>query len=261
MPPEIEQKDDTAPNPGEALNLLKEINEKISAPPAKVPESQPAQDAVAVYNTRKAEIMKTMGWNENQFAFHEQEKLSAAAPIMKDMSLLRIEKANKDYDKLKEPFEKEIKRYETEFKRVITPELAEEVFFMVKGREMSAGRYAPANPDSQPKAKPTGREADPARPRISKGYSDADPGMSGSEASGGDGDASTQLSDREKEYVKIFGPKVGAKAYIEMREEKRNGIRAIADKSWRAPEIDRKSAGPADRDLDSLWHQNGGELV
>lgn len=253
MPPEPPAKEEIKPNE-ETMNLLKEINDKVSAPAKPQPESQPKSDPMVDYNARKADIMKKMNWTEDQFAFHEQEKASAAAPIMKDMSLMKIERAHKDYDKLKDAFEKEIQKYETQYRRMITPDLAEEVFFMVKGREISAGRYKTDPSDSQPKGGPRD-----SRPRISTQptYSEA-PGVV---RDGGDGDEAPQVSDREKEYIRIFGRAVTAESYVKMREEKKQGIRAIADKSFRSPEIDRKTANPADRELLSHWEANDGNML
>lgn len=257
--PESPAKTEEKPGGDEVVNLLKDIQDKISKP-VEAPKSEPAatkEDAVADYNNRKAAIMKEMNWTEKQFEFHEREKLSAAAPIMKEMALLRIERSNKDYDKLKDPFEKEVKRYQ-DGGRVITPELAEEIFYMVKGKEISSGRYKPETPESQPKRAPQGG-GNESRPRISSTPSYEREASGGGEGEGG-GEA-PQVSDREKEYIRIFGPQVSTEAYVKMREEKKSGVRAISDKAIRAPDIDVKNANPADRELAKHWGANDGRLL
>jgi hypothetical protein len=234
-------------------NLAKKIEETKNPPKdvKETPKSEPSKDQ---YQAWREDTKKKMNWNDEQLNFHESSVRQAQAPLMKESAVLSLKTTQKDFDALEKPFMAEIENYEKNLGRIIDKKLAEDIFHLVKGRELSAGRYTP--PTSQPArgANPGGSRTPTSR--IAPSYNPADAGMGG----GGEGDEGDEnrLSDEEKQYAKIAG--VDEKSYAAMRSEKKAGKRELADRSWKAPEIDVRSAGPADRDLAGLWSKNGNRV-
>lgn len=261
--PEIdpETPPETPPNPdipAAAAQILEEVRKQAEKDaPATPPSSQPARpDAQAAWVAQRDDFKKKMGFNEEQMQLYERDRASAQAPVLLELAKMKVREGHKDYDQLKQAFETEVATYVSRG-QVVNPELAEKIFLMVKGQELEAGRYTP--PSSQPPAKgaptPQGQGARAAA-RIAPGYNANDPGLSGGAPTGGEPEG--QLSEREKVYAGVLG--VDEKSYKKNRDDKEKGIREISDRSYRAPEIDVKTAGVADRDLASLWGRNGGKI-
>lgn len=242
----------------------KNIDKASQAPDPTPPSSQPAPDPQAAYAARREEVKKKMGWTEEQMQFHEQEKMAAVAPVAQEIAFMKVERTHKDFDQLRKPFMEEVSKYQ-KAGRVIDSDLAEQIFFMIKGREIEAGRYQLTPPSSQPApVPPQGRSPSSAAPvgaagrmvrRIAAGYSGSEPSLSGGK---GEGQEEVELSDREKTYARVLN--VDAKDYKKMKDDRDAGVREIGEHAIKAPEIDTRSANPADRDLASLWSRNGGRI-
>lgn len=250
---------ETIPEAAKAIldEVRKQSEEKKDPPPS----SQPKQD-VAAWVAQREDFKKKMNFNEEQMQLHERDRANAQAPVLLELSKMKVREGHKDFDQLKAPFEAEVANYVARGV-IVNPELADQIFLMVKGKELEAGRWSP--PSSQPAdKKPAGAPANAGgrASRIAAGYSGSEAGLgggvggSGGGAGGGEGEA--QISDREKEYAKAMN--VDPKDYKKMKEEKQAGIREIGERAIRPPEIDMKTAGPADRDLAALWGKNGGRI-
>src|SRR5258708_4808024 len=107
--PDPEKPDDAATGTEKAMQILKEINEKVSKPadePKIPPSSQPAApDASAV----REQYMKKMGWNDEQMKLHEESIASAQAPLVHEMAWSKIERNHKDLSDYKKGMEEELK--------------------------------------------------------------------------------------------------------------------------------------------------------
>ena len=240
----------------EAAKILEEVKRQVSAePPAAPPSSQPKQDPNAAYIQAREDFKKKMNFSEEQMQLYERDKVTAQAPVLLELAKMKVKEGHKDYDQLKVAFEKELQENYLSKGVVVNPELAEKIFLMVKGQEFDAGRYQ--MPSSQPTPKSPPSPGGRGTTRIAPGYSGAEPGLGGGTPPGGDSEEG-QLSDREKVYASVLN--VDAKDYRKMKEEKEQGIREIGKSSIRAPEIDVRTAGPADRDLAALWSKNGGRI-
>lgn len=241
--------------PDAADKILKAVQEKLDKKETPVVDSQPAKDTQKEYHQWREDTKKKMGWNDEQLAFHEQSIRASQAPLVRDNSLMKMRTIQKDFDKLEKPFMEEIDRYE-KMGRTIDSALAEELFYMVKGKEISAGRYVPETPSSQPPKRP----ADDRSPRrMAPAYNPADPGTGGGSK---EEDASSKLSEVEKDYQEFtdkcagqIGSEVTAEDYVKHREDKKNGKREISDHAVKKLEL-APGAGAADRDLASLWNRS-----
>ena len=242
--------------PDAAEKLLKAVQDKLDAKgdPAPDPQPDPARKVSDWRESKK----KEMGWNDQQLDSYQRDIQIAQAPLVKDNSLLKLRTAHKDYGQLEKAFLSEVDRYE-KLGRTIDSSLAEELFYMVKGKELSAGRYKPDAPSSQPKTSPSGGERRPSR--MAPAYNPSDPGTGSSEDRGTD--AMGQLSDDEKASLDFMdkaasqiGMSVTAEDYVKGREEKKRGIREIGPRAVKPLEIDMKTANSADRDLANLWNRS-----
>lgn len=241
--------------PSAADKILEEVRaklEKSEKKEEKVPSSQPASDANKAANDYRETMKKQMNWTDAQFDTYQRDKAVSQAPMVSELSKTKVREAHKDFDSLREPYEAEYKKY-TDQGIAVGADLAEQIFWMVKGREVDAGRYKA--PDSQPKAKtPSGGGRNE---RIAPAYNPAAPSLGGKDKE--EDEAAGQLTDEEKQYARIAG--VSEKGYATMREEKKQGRREITQRTVRVPEIDVKSAGAADRDLFTLMSKHGGGKV
>jgi hypothetical protein len=238
--------EETREEPTAADKLIEEVREKLAKSETKVPDPKPA--VTVNPNDYRESMKKQMGWSDAQFDTYQRDKTVSQAPMVSELSKSQVREAHKDFDSLREPYEAEYKKY-TDQGIAVGKELAEQIFWMVKGREVDAGRYKA--PNSQPTKKPAVSSAGTSRERIAPSYNGNDPGLGGGKEN--DGDESGQLTDEEKKYAKIMG--VDEKAYAEARKDKKEGRREITDITFRVPKLE-GGAGPADRDLVSLLGQN-----
>lgn len=240
--------EETKEEPTAADKLIEEVREKLAKSETKVPNPQPAVDQTRVVNDYRETMKKQMGWSDAQFDTYQRDKAAGQAPMVSELSKSQVREAHKDFDSLREPYEAEYKKY-TDQGIAVGKDLAEQIFWMVKGREVDAGRYKA--PDSQPAKKPVTSSSGGARERIAPSYNGNDPGLGGGKEDS-DGEAG-QLTDEEKKYAKIMG--VDEKAYAEARKDKKDGRREITDITFRIPKLE-GNAGPADRDLVQMLGQN-----
>lgn len=267
--PDPKDGQELAPAAAAIIDAVKDaLKPKEGAPDPKAapaPRSEPAaQDPAAIRAAWRENTKKKMGWTDEQVDLQEQTLLQAQAPILKSNAITGLRTTHKDFDQLEKPFLEEIARYE-KMGRIIDPHLAEELFYKVKGVELTAGRYKLASgaPESQPQRKPdAGRDGRPIV-RISRGYDAADPGQSG----GSGGGTSQQMTEVEQDYLRFLqqcGDQIGfeitPESYMSAREDKRNARRNITDKTVRRMEVG-AGANPADRDLAALWNRNATERV
>jgi hypothetical protein len=257
MPPEKEAEVKDPPEteiPEAAKKILdavkKQLDDKQTPPD---PQSDPHKQ---VNDWREAK-KKEMGWTDAQLDSYQRDLRSAQAPLLKDNALLKLRTAHKDFGQLEKAFNDEVSKYEKNG-RIIDSELAEELFYMVKGRELSAGRYRPAAPSSQPQESPQRGEKAPSR--MAPAYNPSDPGNGGADKTD---DAMGQLSEDEKASLDFIdrcasqiGQQVTAEDYVKEREAKKRGRREVVDRAVKPIEIDVKSANPADRDLAHLWNRS-----
>lgn len=253
-PPEKDPPEDKTPDVAEKLlNAIKERMDKKDD--SQAPDPQPKQDPKAQWRENKK---KEMGWNDAQVDSYQRDIISAQAPLVKDNSLLKLRTNHKDYANLEKAFLSEVEKYE-KAGRTIDPTLAEELFYMVKGRELSAGRYKPEAPSSQPnggdKSVPRGTS------RMAPSYNPSDPGNGG--AADKKEDAMGQLSEEEQASLAFMdkaasqiGMEVTPEDYVREREQKKKGRREVMESAVRPMEIDLKSANPADRDMAQMWNRS-----
>jgi len=242
--------------PEAAKKILDAMQEKLDKKDNPPVDSQPKDDPKKQYEAWREDTKKKMGWNDDQLAFHEQSIRAAQAPLVRDNALMKMRTSQKDFDKLEKAFMEEVGRYE-KMGRTVDSGLAEELFYMVKGKELSAGRYTPEVPGSQPAKRPADAERSPRR--MAPSYNASDPGTGGT---GERDDASSKLSEVEKDYLDFVdksagqvGSEVSAEDYVKNREDIKNGKREIADHAVRKIEV-APGAGPADRDMAALWNRS-----
>lgn len=253
-----EIKSDEPKLPDAAKAIIDAVKDQMKSEPAKTPvDSQPKEDPAKKYQEWRETKKKTMGWNEDQLNSYEHDVRSSQAPLIKDNALLKLRGAQKDFDKLETAYMSEVERYE-KAGRVIDSALAEELFYMVKGKEISAGRYKTEAVDSQPKREED-RSSREVR-RIAPAYNPSDAGSGAADKH--KSEASSQLSDEEKDYLDFMdraaaqiGMEVSAEDYVKGKEDKKRGRREISEQAIRRMEIP-ASAGAADRDLASLWNRS-----
>jgi hypothetical protein len=241
------------PIPEAAKKILDAIKDQVKP-------SEPQPDPNKQANDWREAKKKEMGWTDAQLDSYQRDLRAAQAPLLKDNALLKLRTAHKDFGQLEKAFSDEIAKYEKNG-RIIDTGLAEEIFYMVKGRELSAGRYSPAAPSSQPKSSPSGGDVPRGTSRMAPSYNPSDPGNGGG-ADKGD-DAMGQLSEDEKASLDFMdrcasqiGLQVTPEDYVKEREAKRRGRREVVERAVKPIEIDRASANPADRDLATLWNRS-----
>lgn len=260
--PELKDPQEQDPPDGEKLpdaaqKILDAVQKRLDSketPQSPDPQPDPAKQQADWRESKK----KEMGWTDQQLDSYQRDIRNAQAPLLKDNALLKLRTAHKDYGQLEKAFSEEVARYE-KAGRIIDSSLAEELFYMVKGKELSAGRYKPEAPASQPDRKPGGVPRGTSR--MAPSYNPSDPGNGGSERRGEE--ALGQLSEDEKAYLDFMdkaasqiGLSVTAEDYLKGREDKKRGIREIAPRAVKPIEIDNRTANAADRDLASLWNRS-----
>lgn len=240
--------------PTAADKLIEAVKEKLAKSDTKVPDPKPAVDQNnKVASDYRDGMKKQMGWNDAQFDAYQRDKVSAQAPLVSELSKNQIREAHKDFDSLKDAYETEYKKY-TDQGIAVGKDLAEQIFWMVKGREVDSGRYKA--PDSQPKRAPTTSGGGRSSERIAPVYDPGNPGMGGGKDGGGD--EATNLTDEEKRYARLSG--VDEKSYAEARNDKKAGKREITDVTFRVPKLENNSS-PADRDLVALLGKHDARRV
>lgn len=245
--------------PDAAQKLLDAVQKKLddkATPQSPDPQPDPVKQQADWREAKK----KAMGWTDQQLDSYQTDLRLAQAPLLKDNALLKLRTAHKDFGHLEKAFSDEVARYE-KAGRVIDSNLAEELFYMVKGKELSAGRYKPEAPSSQPQTPHAGGNV-PRGTRMAPSYNPADPGNGGGSADRG-ADAMGQLSDEEKASLDFMdkaasqiGLSVSPEDYVRERDQKKKGVREVMSKAVKPMEIDLKSANAADRDLAGLWNRS-----
>jgi len=246
-PPEI---------PAAAEAIIKAVQESLKPKEIvkETPAPQPTRDTAKEQADWREAKKKKMGWNDVQMDSYLDDIRTAQAPLVRDNALMNLKSKHKDFEQLEKVFLSEVERYE-KAGRVIDNSLAEELFFMVKGKELSAGRYTP--PESQPK-KDLAASSTVSRPptRIAPAYNPSVSGSGDPERSG-----SPEITAEEKDYQEFMdqcanqvGSTVTPEEYVKHREEKKKTRQAV-DRVVPPIDIDLRTAGPADRDLASLWNR------
>jgi hypothetical protein len=178
------------------LEELKNLSERI---PAKA-EEKPTTPVAPTYADRRATLQKSLGYNDEQMAAHEEMILRNQAPIIEQTGWSRLEKKS-DLDNFRSDIEKELAIYPQERR---TPELMEKIYYMVKGQKA----------DSKPAGGSPSTRVERTRVSGGPGYNGADPGVGGT----GDGGKSPEedLDDKEKFVADKLG--VGYKEYAQSKK-------------------------------------------
>lgn len=234
MPEEKKPAGEEKIDPGSeaAMKILTEIKEKLEGKPVEKKEEIPAGPDPA---EARAALLKRTGFTEDQLRAQEEMVAAAQAPLVEGRAWDSLERGHKDLSEYKKDVEKEMLLYRPEFR---TPELAEKLFWMVKGRSMDKR-------GAEPKAKEQPKTRISSRP----GYSGSDTGMA--PVDGGDGEPTlsedeTEVVDRLGRAAAPLGAQVDAKTYEASKKSKKIG--QFRSRS----EIDLRSANPADRELQRL---------
>lgn len=233
MPTEPENKEEITPGTEKAMEILKDIHEKLSKPAEEkkeIPEGQPRPDPAAA----RTEHMKKMGWTEEQMRLNEETIANAQAPLVNELAWTKLERAHKDVGEYEKGIREELKNYPA---NRVTPELLDKIYYMVKG-------VAIDRRDSQPK----GHKAGAPQERVARGYNPSESGMNSS-GGGGSGKEEPELSEDER----FVSSRLGVKPEDYAEAKKARTIRKFA----RPIEVDR-NAGAADRELGNLLGKNGG---
>lgn len=232
--PDPENKEEITPGGEKAMEILKEIHDKLSKPAEEkkdTPESQPKVPDVQAVRT---EHMKKMGWNEEQMRLNEEAIASAQAPLTQELAWTKLERSHKDVGEYEKGIREELKNYPASR---ITPELLDKIYYMVKGVTIDKR-------DSQPKGHKSGAPSE----RIARGYNPSENGMSSSGGGGSDKEV-PELTEDER----FVSSRLGVKPEDYAEAKKARTIRKFA----RPVEISR-DAGPADRELGNLLGKSGG---
>lgn len=229
-----EKKDDV-------LSILEEVKAKLNEKKDdELVKSQP----VATNDRRKAHMEQTK-LTDDQLRLIESGQVTDQR-----LALMEVKANNKDYDLLAKDFEKEVEKYNKEYFRVVTPDIANEIFMAVKGRAVTAGRYE--IPKSQPDRPVKKNDRDVVSSRVTRSFNGGDAGLEEDQEKQKTG--AEALTDREKTYASIIG--VDPADYAVEKEKKLNGVREVADKAFRIPE--RITTGnSADLALNDMQRRHG----
>lgn len=228
MPPETKTEEDKDEGnlPDAVTEALKEIREKLDAPPKK--EEPPVEKGPSA-NDRRAALQKSLGFTDEQMAAHEQSIMQANAPIIEQTGWTRLEK-RPDLDKFRKEIESELAIYPQERR---TPDIMEKIYFYVKGKHS----------DSKPDEKDD-KKGPVTKTRVASGpgYTGQEGGMGARDETGGGGEGDDQLSDAEKFVVQKLrdaGEKITDKEYAtskkvgrsirELRVPDTREVRSLAD--------------------------------
>lgn len=170
------------------LEELKAATEKLKVPV----EEKPAPSAAPTYADRRASLQKSLGYNDEQMAAHEEMILRAQAPVIERTAWSSIEKKS-DLDTYRSEIEKELAIYPQERR---TPEIIEKIYFYVKGK------HADSKPLTTPEKKPNNVE----RTTVTRGpgYTGQEPGMSGGGTERTE-EEEMKLTDQEKFVASKMG--------------------------------------------------------
>lgn len=171
--------------PDPMMDVLKEIQDKVSKLPKGDEKPEAAVPITPNYSNRRAELQKSLGYTDQQMAAHEEMIMRAQAPVIERTAWSHIEK-RPDIETYRKEIEAELAIYPQERR---TPDILEKVYYMVRGKHA----------DTKPAAPAKGGSREDVRVSRGPGYTGAEPGLaSGSEEKGGEGE---ELDDKEKYVV------------------------------------------------------------
>lgn len=183
------------PDPNaQALEILKGIEATLKNGGAAPKKGDPAP--VATFSEYRDKVKAETGWTDAQVDFHIKSLGEVQGEVMGKLHMNDLrEKHKEDFDKLRPAIDEELKRYPPAMKGDVA--LIENIYFMVKGKNMSG---TPIPPAAKPPVPNKGGAGAPTR-RIVSDFPNPDPGLDGG-AGGGEGKV---LSDQEKQLARGMG--------------------------------------------------------